>query len=273
MKLEKKPYYLIEPRSKKIPFILSIPHCGTEFPEEIKEHFVSSMMETPDDTDWCLDKLYDFAKDFGISTIFAKYSRWVIDLNREPDSKPLYDDGRIITELCPTTDFLGNDIYKRKEFEPNQVEKERRLSEYFHPYHQKIDEIIQELKSEFGQVLFWDGHSIRRNVPTIQEEPFPDFILGNNDGKTAGQGIINTAFKSLEDSAWQINHNQPFKGGYLTRSKGNPKGNVHALQLEMSKDLYMSHDELKYDKRKAEKVKRLLIATFENLISELDTQN
>ena len=51
-------------------------------------------------------------------------------------------------------------------------------------------------------------------------------------------------------SGLQVNHNHPFKGGYLTRSKGNPSQNIHAIQLEMCKDLYMSHNETKYDEEK-----------------------
>lgn len=263
------PYYIIEPKAEKVPFVLSIPHCGTQFPLELKDRYVPELVEKLDDTDWYLDKLYDFAPELGVTTIYAKYSRWVIDLNREPDSKPLYDDGRIITELCPRTDFLGNKIYLKKEFEPEKAEKQRRLENYFYPYHKKIDDLLSDLKSKFGQVLFWDGHSIRRQVKTIQTEPFPDFILGNNDQKTASETIIENTLKSLRKSVWQINHNSPFKGGFLTRSKGNPIENTHALQLEMAKDLYMSNDETDYDFEKAESVKKLLRSTFENLITEM----
>lgn len=264
--MNKNPFYIIEPKAKKTPFVLSLPHRGTEFPDELKDNYVPELQNVLDDTDWFLEKLYDFAPDLGITVVYAKYSRWVIDLNRDPESKPLYDDGRIITALCPTTDFFGKDIYSKKEFEPSDEEIERRLENYYFPYHRKIDEIIENLKSEFGKVLFWDGHSIRRNVETIQKEPFPDFILGNNDRKTADQKVIEIALDSLRSSDWQINHNSPFKGGFLTRSKGNPQNNIHALQLEMSKDLYMDATELNYDEEKAEKVKTLLRKTFENLI-------
>ncbi len=260
------PFHIVEPNVKKVPFVLSIPHRGTEFPDELKEKYVPELVEVLDDTDWYLEKLYDFASDLGITIIYAKYSRWVIDLNREPESKPLYSDGRLITELCPTKTFLGENIYRKKEFEPTDDEINRRLENYYYPYHRKIDEIIDELKTEFGQVVFWDAHSIRRRVETIREENFPDFILGNNEGKTASESVIETALESLRSSVWQINHNDPFKGGFLTRSKGNPQENVHALQLEMSKDLYMSNDEMDYDLEKAEKVKALLRKTFENLI-------
>lgn len=269
MNQETAPFYLIEPKTRKAPFVLSIPHCGTAFPSELEGNYVPELVETLDDTDWYLDKLYDFASELGITTIYAKYSRWVIDLNREPNSKPLYDDGRIITELCPTTDFQGNHIYLERDFVPDQLEKERRLETYFYPYHSKIDELLDKRRVEFGSVIFWDGHSIRREVKTIQAEPFPDFILGNNDGETANDSIINTALESLNKSDWQINHNSPFKGGFLTRSKGFPDKNLHALQLEMSKDLYMCNEESEYDVAKAENVKALLKSTFESLIVNL----
>lgn len=269
IKMSIKPYYLIQPKSKRVPFILSIPHRGTEFPKELKNRYVPELVEVLDDTDWNLEELYDFASDLGITVIYAKYSRWVIDLNREPSSKPLYADGRLITELCPTTTFLGEDIYIKKEFEPNDAEIKRRLENYYHPYHQKIDELIAELKNEFGQVVFWDAHSIRRQVQTIRQELFPDFILGDNNEKTAAKKFIETVLNSLKSSDWQINHNKPFKGGFLTRSKGNPKNGIHALQLEMSKDLYMSNNETVYDYEKAKDVKALLRKTFENLISLL----
>lgn len=267
--MNKNPFYIIEPKAKKVPFVLSLPHRGTEFPDELKDNYMPELQKVLDDTDWFLEKLYDFAPELGITTIYARYSRWVIDLNRDPASKPLYDDGRIITDLCPTTDFFGKDIYKEKKLEPDDEEIEHRLENYYRPYNQKIGEIIDDLKTEFGQVLFWDGHSIRRNVETIRKEPFPDFILGDNDGKTANEKFISITLNSLQSSDWQINHNNPFKGGFLTRSKGKPNENVHALQLEMSKDLYMDAAELNYDTEKAEKVKTLLKTTFEKLISQI----
>lgn len=263
------PFYIIEPGAKKTPFVLSLPHRGTEFPAELSDHYAPELKEILDDTDWFLEKLYDFAPALGVTTIYAKYSRWVIDLNRDPASQPLYDDGRIITALCPSTDFFGRKIYAKKDFEPGDAEIQRRLENYYRPYHRKIDEIIKELKAEFGQALFWDGHSIRRRVETIRKEAFPDFILGDNDRKTAGEKFIDAALNSLKSSDWRINHNDPFKGGFLTRSKGNPEEGVHALQLEMSKDLYMDAAELNFDDAKAERVKTLLKATFENLISLL----
>jgi len=74
----------------------------------------------------------------------------------------------------------------------------------------------------------------------------------------------------LKQSGLNLTHNTPFKGGYLTRSKGNPSNGIHALQLEMSKDLYMSDGESVYDFVKAETIKEHLKEVFRNLISLID---
>ena len=260
------PYKISYPKGKKTNILLSIPHCGTAFPEEIISHYNASKISQPDDTDWYLEQLYDFANELGITVIEAIYSRWVIDLNRTPQNKSLYDDGRIITSLCPVTDFKGEALYTSIDHEPTQEEIQRRLQTYYQPYHVKIDLILDELKNEFGAVLFWDAHSIRRNVSTIQKDDFPDLILGNNDGKTASSKIIKNALESLQENNLSLEHNHPFKGGFLTRSKGDPENNIHALQLEMSKDLYMSNNEMNYDESKSKEIKRTLIKTFKNLI-------
>ena len=219
------------PRKNKVPIIISSPHSGTYFPEEVKTQLKPQVLKNPDDTDWFIDKLYDFAPDMGITFITANFNRWVIDLNRNPESKPLYTDGRVITGLVPTTNFNGDNLYKDEE--PSEAEIHRRLENYYQPYHNKLAELISETKNEFGKVLLFDAHSIRDFVPGIRQEAFPKLILGDNDKTTASREIINIALDSLGKGSYQLEHNYPFKGGYITRYFGNPSDNIHALQLEM----------------------------------------
>ena len=263
------PFFLIEPSSEKVPVILSVPHSGVEFPDEIKTHYKNEVVAQPDDTDWYVHDLYNFAPALGITVIHAKYSRLVIDLNRDAASKPLYTDGRIITELVPKTDFLGNDIYADKKFVPDDQEIERRLENYYRPYYRKIENLLEARLNEFGACLLWDAHSIRRFVPTIRAEPFPDLILGNNDEKSAGKDIIEIALANLKAGKYGVNHNSPFKGGNITRSFGKPEKNLHALQLEMAKTNYMDDDELTFSEARAEEMRKVLRPVFENLIEHL----
>lgn len=263
------PYIIIEPKGPKVPFILSVPHCGTEFPAELQSDYVPDMMASPDDTDWFVHELYNFASEMGITIIYARYSRWVIDLNRDPESAPLYDDGRIITGLTTTTDFFGKDIYVSEDKIPNQTEVERRLTNYYWPYYEKIQSLLDERIATFGKVLLWDAHSIRRHVPTIREDFFPDMILGDNDEKTADHKLISIALEKLGADKYQVNHNTPFKGGHITRYFGAPSKNTHALQLEMNKIEYMDDAELNFHDKRANHMRTVLKTTFESLISEL----
>lgn len=264
------PFVIINSSAPEVPIILSVPHCGTSFPSELEAQFVTSKMQAPDDTDWYVHELYQFVEELGITMIHAKYSRWVIDLNRDPASKPLYNDGRIITALTPHTDFFGDAIYKNEQFLPDETEVERRLATYYWPYYQKIEAMIQDKLERFGKVLLWDAHSIRRFVPTINANPFPDMILGDNDGKTAHASLIETTLNTLKDDVFEISHNTPFKGGNITRSFGRPDENIHALQLEMNKVLYMDDSETKYHEYRANQVQLLLRQTFEKLILTLN---
>ncbi len=227
------------------------------------------MIQAPDDTDWFVHRLYDFAPAMGITIIHAVYSRWVIDLNRDPQSKPLYNDGRIITPLCPSTDFFGTPIYQDERKEVSADEVKRRTEQYYTPYHSKLRELLDGLKSEFGKVLLWECHSIRQVVPTIYKHRFPDLILGDADGTSASSTIINTALTALQDSRYKVNHNHPFKGGYITRQFCDPKSNEHALQLEMSKVNYMDDSETRYDESRANEMRALLQKTLRNLAGVL----
>src|SRR4051794_7711785 len=130
-------FQIINPAGGASPIILSIPHCGTAFPDDILQEYKQELLP-PDDTDWFVDQLYSFAAATGITIIYARYSRWVIDLNRNPNGQSLYNDGRLITALCPTTNFLGQPVYKDERHSVAPKEVQRRRSLYFDPYHNKI---------------------------------------------------------------------------------------------------------------------------------------
>ena len=264
------PFHVINPKGKRVPIVISVPHCGVKFPSELKNSYHKDLMHQPDDTDWFVHQLYEFASELGITIIHAKYSRWVIDLNRDPESAPLYNDGRIITGLTTLTDFFGKGIYIDADHTPDKQEVDRRLKEYYWPYYNKIEGLLSDLKTEFDDVLLWDAHSIRQSVKTIRKDDFPDLILGNNDEKTANQNLIKVALKGLKESDHEVTHNTPFKGGHITRYFGRPENGIHALQLEMVKKLYMEDDELIFSEERANNMRQVLIPIFKNLITSLD---
>jgi len=254
-------YNIYRPESIQVPIVLSVPHCGSDFPPHLADQYHASMLP-PDDTDWDVDRLYDFASSIGMVMIAARISRWVIDLNRNPDGKPLYNDGRVITALCPATNFMGEKLYTDGREKVSQEETTQRRQQYFDPYHHALQQLLDEVKGKFGKVLLWDCHSIRRNVPAIRPVPFPDLILGSADGQTAPADVAHLAASTLASHGYNIQQNDPFKGGYITRHYGRPEQNQHALQLEMTKDLYMDDSETVYDETRADAMRHCLQNTF-----------
>jgi N-formylglutamate deformylase len=252
---------LIEPATQLLPIVVSVPHAGTAFPDDIRAELKPGLLP-PDDTDWFVQQLYDFATELGIPIIAARYSRWVVDLNRNPDSTPLYNDGRVLTSLCTSTTFLGEPIYTDERSMLTEAEVERRRTLYFNPYHQALQQLLDDTKARFGRVLLWDCHSIRRLVPAIHKGPFPDLILGSADQTSAAPDLIEVALQQLGSGPYSLSHNTPFKGGFITRHFGQPGVQQHALQLEMSKDVYMDDKEQAYDQPRADQIRAVLRQTL-----------
>ncbi|UXX80013.1 N-formylglutamate amidohydrolase [Reichenbachiella carrageenanivorans] len=264
-------FEIIDPKTNQVPILISVPHCGTGIPSAIRDQYDTEMIQSIDDTDWFVDQLYDFVDMLGIKMVKAKYSRWVIDLNRATDNTPLYQDGRVITALCPTTNFNNKRIYKNSS--PTQEEINQRISSYYYPYYDQVRLELTKLQRQYKHVLFFDAHSIRQYVPGIQKDIFPDLILGDVDGKSADTRLTSAATDILVNSGYTFKHNHPFKGGNLTRTFGQPQNRVHGLQLEMAKTVYMNDRETMYDTKRASRIRTVLHNLFETLIITLNDMN
>ncbi|MBT4890945.1 MAG: N-formylglutamate deformylase [Rhodospirillales bacterium] len=219
------------------PVLVSCPHVGTHVPESIAERFTpAGAMLT--DTDWYVDWLYgEAAAALGIPLLTATHSRYVIDLNRRPDGEVLYT-GADNTELCPTTTFEYEPIYE--DAPPDQSEILQRVENYWRPYHDKLQQTLDDMVARHGVAVLIEGHSIRSHVPRFFEGKLPDFNLGTADGESADAGLAAEVFKALNsDGNYTSIHNGRFKGGYITRHYGQPVKGVHTLQLEKTQSCYM----------------------------------
>ncbi|MBL4838095.1 MAG: N-formylglutamate deformylase [Kordiimonadaceae bacterium] len=218
------------------PLIVSLPHSGTALGP-----FASRMTEIAQqnaDCDWHLPTLYSFLYLDDATVLRAKYSRYVIDLNRDPTGKSLYP-GQNVTELCPTTTFDNSPIYIAGQ-QPTEAEIETRIDQYWVPYHDALQAEISRVKDMFGFALLWDAHSVRSCVPRFFEGTLPDLNFGTNDNQTCDPALVNRVLDSATQlKGYETVLNGRFKGGYITRTYGDPRNNVHALQLELSQATYM----------------------------------
>lgn len=219
------------------PLLVSLPHVGTGLPDEQRPRYVERALSM-EDTDWHLEKLYDFVRGLGASLIVPRFSRYLIDLNRSSDNAPMYP-GRNNTELCPTRFFTGDPLY-RENCAPDAAEIGRRIEHYWQPYHDALRAELDRLRGTHGHAILFDGHSIKSELPWLFDGRLPDLNLGTAGGVSCAEtlraglaGVLagQNRFSQVVDGR--------FKGGHITRHYGNPDDGVHAIQLEMCWSCYM----------------------------------
>lgn len=225
-------------KAGRLPMLVSMPHAGTDIPDEVA-HTLAPCAAARADTDWHLPELYGFLEEMGISTISARWSRYLIDLNRPPEDTNLYP-GLDTTGLCPL-DTFGRERLYRDGTEPDAAEVQRRLARYWQPYHAQLRAELDRLKMEHGRVVLWDAHSIASVVPRFFEGTLPDLNFGTAEGTSCAPGLEATVLGvARAQERFSIALNGRFKGGHITRHYGQPASGVHAIQLEKCQYLYMN---------------------------------
>ncbi len=243
------------------PLFVSLPHDGTELPDDIAARLTPSARRVPD-TDWHVSRLYAFALELGASMIIPRYSRYVIDLNRPPDNASLYP-GQNTTGLCPIVQFSGEPVYQAGA-EPSNTEIAARIETYWRPYHEALVTELARIRAVHGRVVLWEGHSIRSVVPFLFEGELPDFNLGTAGGASC-TAELQSRLVAVLSAAREHTHavNGRFKGGYITRHYGEPAQDAEAVQLELAQLNYMDEDTFEYLDEIAAKTQRVLRALLE----------
>ncbi|MDB5457819.1 MAG: hutG [Caulobacter sp.] len=218
------------------PLIVSLPHTGTEIPTAIEATLASSWLARKD-ADWWVHRLYDFAAELGATTVRTAISRTVIDVNRDPSGASLYP-GQATTELCPTTSFDGEPLYKPGQAPDAQAIAERRAA-FFDPYHAALAAEVERLRARHGKVVVYEAHSIRSLVPRLFDGPLPNFNLGDNGGATCDAALTAAVEAVCDATDFSRVTNGRFKGGWTTRHYGRPADGVHAIQMELACRGYM----------------------------------
>jgi N-formylglutamate deformylase len=249
-------------RRGQAPLIVSLPHTGTELADI--EPLLVSLWLARKDADWHIERLYDFAASLDATIVRTAMSRTLIDVNRDPSGASLYP-GQATTELCPSTTFDGEPLY-REGGAPASQEIARRRALWFDPYHETLAGEIERLRARHGAIVLYDCHSIRSNIPRLFEGELPIFNLGTNGGASADPRLAETVTRILAASGKSFVVNGRFKGGWITRAYGDPAHGVHALQMELACRGYMGEPDYvgpdnwptPYDPDVADEMRRIL---------------
>lgn len=236
--MDRAPFEIREPNGLELPVVVSIPHTGTHVPDAIAADFASDHIRSLPMTDWYLHHLYDFLPALGISTLYATYSRFVADLNRPPDDKPLYP-GRFETGFVALKTFWGDEIYCTP---PGPEEIAHRRELVHAPYHAKLAELLRSKVARFGGAVLIDAHSVASRANMLHGELKDDIFLGDRDGTSNPGWLTDAAERCFKAAGFKVVRNDPYKGGYITDHYGKMP-QVAALQIEMRWGLYLADEQ------------------------------
>jgi len=245
---EPPPYLLTRPVRQTSPLIFASPHSGRFYPPD----FVAAARLDPvalrKSEDGFVDELFAAAPEHGAPLLAATFPRVFCDVNREPwELDPGMFEGPLpawVNTASPRVGAglgtiarvvaTGETVYRRKlRFE----EAEDRIRRYWQPYHAALAALIAETRDEFGTCLLIDCHSMPTH-PAQAGNP-PDFVLGDAHGTACAPRATRLAEELLAGLGYRVRRNDPYAGGYVTRHYGRPREGVHALQVEVSRPLYM----------------------------------
>lgn len=228
---------------KKLPFLVSIPHGGTKRPKELEGHLTITDRDLFDDSDPFVMEIYGLDGKV-IELITTEIARAFVDLNRSiEDLPPKNPDGLIKSSTC-----YKKPIYIRGK-EPDENLINQLIQRYYNPYHHKIQSCIDKLNFSLGL----DCHSMATFAPEISpdgnQKERPLFCLSNQDGRTSHNKIIENLADSISESFMidrrDISLNDPFHGGYITKTYGNNP--IPWIQIEMNRSFYLKEPWFDFD--------------------------
>lgn len=224
--------------------VVEVPHAGLSVDPESLGTLIAPARSIGRDADLYADELFSDAPSCGATLLRAHVSRYVCDLNRAPN------------ELDEQTSPVGTArnaphglIWRRTtEGRPAlarplpQEEVARRLALIYEPYHATLRALLEEKRRKFGFAVLLCGHS----MPTFGRlgERRADVVPGSRGGTTTAAEVLAATERVAARFSLRLEHDVPYRGGYSTATYGKPAEGVHAVQIELSRSLYMDEASL-----------------------------
>ena len=229
--------------TKHYPFLISVPHGGTEVPDTVRPLLQLNNDELCYYCDPHTRSIFGF-RDSVAAYIDTPLSRMVVDLNRPPLPLPPRNPDGIIK--VRTID--GRDVYRPGMF-PDMNLIHHLLKTHYFPYHHQIDELIDRHPVRIA----FDCHSMLPFGSASQKDAGksrPLLCLGNNGDRRgrARKGSIATCSEEWiaglaeifkEEFSWEneVAINNPFSGGFISNAHFWHKG-IPWIQIEINRSLY-----------------------------------
>jgi N-formylglutamate amidohydrolase len=135
----------------------------------------------------------------------------------------------------------GQEIYRAR---LPVAEALHRIEAIYRPYHQALRGLLQRMHQRFGAAALLDCHSMPSASLGADVGARPDVVLGDRFGASCAPRLIDAVQEAFESLGYRVARNRPYAGGFITEHYGQPASDIHALQIEVSRALYMDEERL-----------------------------
>ena len=251
------------------PVLVEVPHAGLSVPDPVAAQIRAPIDARMRDSDVWVDRLYAGAPARGAHLLVAHASRYVVDLNRAADDiDPTVvvgaygrRAGRGVIWRAATD---GNAVLRRK---LTRVEVQERLDRFYHPYHAAIVDTLAAMRSKWGFAILLAAHSMPAMGRNVRGGPLvrrADVVPGTLGRTSAAAPVIDTIDAVFRRAGLSVAHDDPYRGGFSTQHYGRPAEGIHAVQVELSRGLYVDEMTSRPTHRFDE-----LVGSLDELVGEL----
>ena len=244
-------YFLTRPAQQTSSVVFASPHSGRDYPRSFLRRSLLDELAIRSSEDAFVDQLISAAPDYGAPLLAARMPRAYVDLNRaaeelDPaiveDVRPVGHNPRIASGLgvIPRVVANGRKIY------PGKIKRDEaltRIAEYWRPYHDMLQSLLDDARGRFGEAILIDFHSMPHEAVDAISPPRgmrPEVILGDRFGASAENEIVERIETVFLESGLRVTRNAPFAGAYIAQHYGRPSRGQHAVQIEIDRALYMN---------------------------------
>ena len=247
---DKPAFETVRPRRMTAPIVFNSAHSGRNYPERFLDMTRLDQLSIRQSEDAYVDELFGRVPHLGTPLLRAHFPRAYLDVNREPweldpamFAEPLSD--RFNTTSPRVAAGLGTIARVVAENKPIYREKltledaRMRIEGIYIPYHATLQRLLTDAAQSYGVAVLIDAHSMPR-IARTGDRLAPDIVLGDRYGTTCGAGLIDLAEMVFAGAGLRVARNRPYAGGFIARTYGRPQHGIHALQVEISRHLYMN---------------------------------
>jgi N-formylglutamate amidohydrolase len=234
------------------PVVLAVPHAGRDYPAPLLAHARVATATLRGLEDRYADRLVSRAAAKGLPVLIATAPRALIDLNRDPRDR----DDRGPTSIAESRAASGMGVFPRSISSVGELWRGPRdsrdldvlIAEIHRPYHAALTAALNDARACHGSALLLDIHSMPRRAGRGWPRS-ADIVIGDRSGTSAGKALVRATEELIVAAGLSCARNTPYAGGYTTRHHGDPRHAVHAVQVEVARDLYLDPDGSPVDAR------------------------